>query len=337
MAAQAVLLAAPVAGVAAGLCELIKDLAAKAIVPDRGDGPLHASFIGWPPDPGGVDVEAAGLGVLEEGGIEERLERVGGLDDRLGVIGDQGVEDAAEEVPGGLARLDRGSGRLREAGVDEAMAGANGGEDPGAQPAALARSLGRQPAHPAGVELHLLARRAVGHRDGGSGPTEAELRDGEAVQRRVRDDDVVAAAQELADLGEPHPLLEQRRQEGTVLLAQCPGVAAGALGSGAERREHGDEALLRERARSLLRRQAARLAGPQVPADGLGVESELPGDGLLAQPGEPEPQHFLDLQHRDLAIGHPPLLGRGVVARKSRVRQGGIGAEKPQLPGGERS
>jgi hypothetical protein len=41
-------------------------------------------------------VEGAGLGVLEEGGVEERLERIGGLDDRLGIVGDQDPELSAE-------------------------------------------------------------------------------------------------------------------------------------------------------------------------------------------------------------------------------------------------
>jgi transposase len=334
VAAQAVLVVAPVAGVGAGLREVVEVLAAEAIIPDRGDGPLHASFIGGPPDPRGVDVEAPRLGVLEEGGVEERLERVGALDDRRGVIGDERPEDAPKELPGHLARLDRRVGGLLEAGVDEAMTGADGGEDPGPEAAALGRAVGFYPPHPAGIELDFLAGLAVGHRDRRGAAPEAELGDVEAVQRSVGDHDVVATAQELADLGEPHPLGEQGHEEDAVLLAQRPRVAAGALGGGGQGGEHGDEALLRERARSLLPRQAAGRAGPEVAADGLGVESELPGDRLLAEPSQPQPQHFLDFQHRDLAIGHPPLLGRGVVAQRSRGRQGGKGAEKPQLQGG---
>src|SRR6266540_7460202 len=59
-----------------------------------------------------------------------RRDRVGDLDDGLGVVGDDDLEDPAEELPGGLARLDGRLGRLLEHRVDEAMARADRREDP---------------------------------------------------------------------------------------------------------------------------------------------------------------------------------------------------------------
>jgi hypothetical protein len=48
----------------------------EAVVPHRGDGPLHAGLVLGTSHPGGVHLEAASLGILAEGGNNERRERV---------------------------------------------------------------------------------------------------------------------------------------------------------------------------------------------------------------------------------------------------------------------
>src|SRR5439155_16724899 len=110
----------------------------------------------------GIDLESASLGVLEEGAGDAGLERIRILNDRLGVVGDQGAEHPAVELPGRLAGLDGARGGLREAWVDEAVARHPGGEDPGAQAPALTPQVGLEVPHPAGVDLELVAGLAVG-------------------------------------------------------------------------------------------------------------------------------------------------------------------------------
>src|SRR6266478_5581521 len=114
------------------LLESVQMLAGEAVVAHWLHRALDARFVARAAHPRGVDVEAARLRVLEEGGRDARRERVRRLHDALGVVDDQHAEDAAEELPRRLAGGDRRACRLLEADVDEAMARADGGEDPGA-------------------------------------------------------------------------------------------------------------------------------------------------------------------------------------------------------------
>jgi hypothetical protein len=92
------------------------------------------------PHPGRVDEEAAVLRVLDEGLVEPRLSRVGVVDDEGEVVGDEDLEDAAEELLGRLAALDHGLGGLGEGEIDEAEPGQTRREDERvADPAALGR------------------------------------------------------------------------------------------------------------------------------------------------------------------------------------------------------
>jgi hypothetical protein len=102
-----------VAGVGTGVLDLAQGLAGEAIVAHGGHAAFDPRLVARMAWPGGVDVEAAGLGVLEEGAVDARLERIGLIDNRLGVVGDQRLEDAAEERPGRLAGLDGAGGGLR--------------------------------------------------------------------------------------------------------------------------------------------------------------------------------------------------------------------------------
>src|SRR2546422_5302246 len=117
----------------ARVVEIGHDLSAEAVFAYAGHGPFHTGLVPGAAHAGGVDDEAAGLGVLEEGRIEPRLQRVRALDDRFRVVGDQDAEDPVKERPGGLAGLDRRLGRLAEDWVDEAVAREDRGEDPRAE------------------------------------------------------------------------------------------------------------------------------------------------------------------------------------------------------------
>ncbi len=145
--------------------EILEAFTTEAGVAHAGHGPLHARRVPGAADAGGVDHEAAGLGVLEEGRVAAGLEGIRPRDDRLGVVGDEDAEDPLEEGPGRLAGLDRRLGRLVEDRVDEPVAGEDGGEDPRPEAPAPAVGVRRERGHPTGVELDLLAGAALGHRD----------------------------------------------------------------------------------------------------------------------------------------------------------------------------
>jgi hypothetical protein len=61
-------------------------------------------------------MKVACLRVFEKGGCDPRRQRVGANDDRLRVIRDQDLEDAAEKLPGRFTRLDRSRRRSSKAG-----------------------------------------------------------------------------------------------------------------------------------------------------------------------------------------------------------------------------
>jgi len=176
--------------------------------------------IGGPADPGRIDREAPRLRVLQEARHEFRLHGIGPLDEPLGVVNDRGAEDAAEERPGCFTRLDGGRGRLPEDRVDEAVARADGGEDPRPEAAPLAEQVALQERHPAGVDLHFRAGGAVGDRDGRRRPPEPKLSQREAAERGVADRDALAA-QQLADPGEPDAVREVARDDLAVRRAHA--------------------------------------------------------------------------------------------------------------------
>jgi hypothetical protein len=213
-----------------GGLEIGQDLAAEAVLAHAGHGALHAGLISRPPDAGGIDHEAARLSVLEEGGIEERLQRIRPLDDRLRVIGNQDAEDAQEIGPGRLAGLDRRLGRLPEDRIDEAVAREHHGEDPRPKAPAPPGRIGGEVRHPAGVELDLLAGAAVGDRNRRGGVPEAELGDREAPEGRVADLDALAPEQ-LPDLGQPPAGLEVRLNDRALGGTLGPAVAMRATGA----------------------------------------------------------------------------------------------------------
>ncbi|MFN9999939.1 MAG: hypothetical protein ACK559_02315, partial [bacterium] len=86
------------------------------------DCPLDAPLVLRAPYAGRVDREAARLGVLKERLDDAGRGRAGDVDDGLRVVGDERLEDAAVEGPGGLAGLDGRLRRLAFDDVDEAVA-----------------------------------------------------------------------------------------------------------------------------------------------------------------------------------------------------------------------
>src|SRR5689334_22205053 len=93
------------------LLDRVERLAGEAVVAHRLHGPLDPRLVARAAHPGRVDVKTARLRVLEEGGHDAWNERVRRLHDALGVVDDEDVEDAAEELPGRFAGSDRGARR----------------------------------------------------------------------------------------------------------------------------------------------------------------------------------------------------------------------------------
>ena len=84
MPLHAVVLQTPPARVGPGFVERAQPLAAEAVVSNGGYAALDAGLVLGMADPGGVDQEATGLGVLLEGFGDPRRDRVGLGNDGLG-------------------------------------------------------------------------------------------------------------------------------------------------------------------------------------------------------------------------------------------------------------
>ena len=153
-------------------------------------------------------MEAARLCVLEKLVDDARLDRIGGVHDRLGAIRDNDAEHPVVELPRDFARLDRRLCALRPARIDEPVARYVRREDPRPELATPAMLVGLEQRHPARVDVDLLAGFAVGDRDRWTTLTEAELGDREPMQRRVRHVDA-APVQQSPDLREPDPGRDQ--------------------------------------------------------------------------------------------------------------------------------
>src|SRR5262249_13938923 len=87
--------------------ERVEPLAGEAVIAHAGYRALHTSLVAGVPSARRIDYKAARLRILEKDRVDVRIERVGLRHDRRGVVRQQHTEDATEEQPGLLARLDR--------------------------------------------------------------------------------------------------------------------------------------------------------------------------------------------------------------------------------------
>ena len=114
--------AAPGLSPALGVGQVDELLAGEERVAHEGHDALDPGLVGGLSHPGRVDEEATVLGVLDEGLVEAGLEVVGLIDDARHVVGDDDLEDPAEEGPGRLEAGDDNLCRLGEAEPHEASA-----------------------------------------------------------------------------------------------------------------------------------------------------------------------------------------------------------------------
>jgi hypothetical protein len=225
VAPQPVVIQTPVPAPRAGVVECREHFAGKAVIADTGHGALHAPFVARLPDPRGVNVKVARLCVFEKGGGNPGRQWIGTDDDGLRVIRDQDPEDAAEKRPGRFTRLDRARRRFLEGRIDEAVPRAHGRKDPRAKSALLTLRQ-REPADPASIQLQLVARLAIEHRDRRRRLAKLQLEDREAVQRGIRDLDTLPDEQ-LANLGEAQAVAEPALDRCQLLMATRPPIARG--------------------------------------------------------------------------------------------------------------
>ncbi len=278
---QPIFLKAPAQGMLARLLDGDQVFASKAIIPDVPDAALDSGLIARLPDAGGVDLKPALLAILPKHLDDLRLQRVGCLDDRLGVVRDQHMEHAAIKLPRGFARGDRGGGCFPIDGIHETVAGYHRGEDEALQPPPLAALVRLKTAHPARIDLEFLARITIEHSDGRRLPPETQFLPGKAVQRPIRDLDSLPT-QQLADLGQAHPRSGQKLLDPrAMLLTLRPTLATGPWRTPGQGLHHQGKPLFRQVLGPAAMPKAVRLGGLQVTPHGLDVQPDESGDHLL--------------------------------------------------------
>jgi len=120
---------APLLGLALPVGQVDEVLPGEEVPPNIGDLALDAWLVSRRALPGRVDLEASGLGVLEERVSETRLGGVGYHHDGRHVVGDDHREDTTEERPDGLEPLDHRLDRLTVGEIHEVVPAVAGGED----------------------------------------------------------------------------------------------------------------------------------------------------------------------------------------------------------------
>ena len=165
-------------------------------------GPLDTWLVLWATHPGRVDPEASRLGVLDERLVQPWLQRIGVIDDGGQVVRDHRGEDAAEERPRRLAPVDHVLGGLPERQPHEAVPRVAGGEDQRLHDTTPAGLGVDEEAHPAEIDLQLIARLPIGdpHRRASAAAAAAHLQ--HVALHRAQRHHHTTAFQQLVDL---HP------------------------------------------------------------------------------------------------------------------------------------
>ena len=218
------------------------------------------------------------------------------------------MHDAPEERPGHLQPVEQGAEILAQAhgetGVP-AMAERHQ-QTRHAAPGAGGR-IGPQPEH-AEVDLGGFPGRRVGHPDGDRRRPEAAGGLGEAVERAVGDRHALGSEPPI-DLGQPEALGQPRLDLGLMGAQDRLGRAGAAPHRPLELRQHRGDLVVRGRRTPGV--QATRPPGGDILRHRLPVEAGPPGDRPESVSTDIPSQHFPDLDHGQLAIGHGASLAEG--------------------------
>lgn len=139
------------------------------------------------------------LGIVQPPRREPRVDRVGGGDHGLEVVGDQDLEDTAEESPGRLTAGDHRSQGLGVGQPHEHVPRHHRGEDQGVHPALLPGLGVEDESHLGEVDLTLDTGLAVDDADRSGLDPEPAAFDREPVQRPIRHP-AALPGQQLLDL-----------------------------------------------------------------------------------------------------------------------------------------
>ena len=295
---------APHVGAALRIGEVGELLPGEERITHVGHGPLDTGLVLWASHPGRIDHEPAGLGVLDERDVEPWSRRIGPVNDRLHVVGHEHLEDAAVELPRGLAPGDHVLEGLPPRQPHEGVPRDVRSEDQRPQRPPPTRDGIEHHPHPPEIDLQLMPRLTIDHRDRGAPPAEPELVGRIPVQGPIRNLHP-ATGEEVLDLGQLQILLQPRLDPvvlGTARLPRCPMPGRPLR---ADRLDHRAEQLVRQLALTAVADQPRRLAGIDVAAHSLAIQPDRLGD--RSQPHlvlQPQPQHFLGLDHGDLPVGH---------------------------------
>jgi hypothetical protein len=245
-------------------------------------------------------VEPSRLRVLDEGLVESGLDRIGAVDDRRHVVGDHGGEDPAEERPRRLEAADHGLGGLVEAQPEELVAGVAGGEQQRPDDAVATGPGVEQRAHAAEVDLEFVARLAVGdaHRRALALGSSARLGDValHGAQRHVDP----STAEQIKDLHRREVVLDPGLDLVVAASEHPPGLAVAVCSVGSHGLDHLADELVAQLLLAAAPIQAEGDGRLDVSPHGLAVDLGQPLNGAQPLVGQPEPEHFSDLEHSNL-------------------------------------
>ncbi len=296
---------------AAAVGQIDERLTRVEAVTHEGNRPLHPRLVGRGADPGRVDHEPSGLGVLDERLIQAGIDPVGGGHRGRHVVGDHHLEHPTEKRPRRLTAVDERLDRLVERQPHEGVPRIHGGEDQRPTHPAAAGCRVEEQAHLAEVDLQLHPRLAVGdaHRRASHGPADTELFEGVTVQCPLRNLDATAGQQPVG-LDHRQPLVDQPRLELVVMGPQD--VPAGAVAVGAVRADqlaHLADQPVCQLSFVAVADQPGLGPGRHVTLDRLAVHQRQPGHGPFALAPHPQAQDFSDLMHLNLPEAHRHLPG----------------------------
>jgi hypothetical protein len=298
---------APHLGPSLRLGKIDEDLTGEERAADELHLPLHPRLVLRRTHPRRVDDEPAGLRVLHERLVQARLERIGAVDDRREVVGDQGAEHPTEERPCRLAPGHHRLGGLTVREPHEAVTADARREDQRVHHPVPVRRRIEHEAHATEVDLQLVARLTIvdPHRRPPATGAAQDLSH-VALHRPARHLDA-AAGQQLVDLHRGQVVFDPRRELVVIGLQQSPGLAVAVDAVRTDRFDHHPDERVAQQLVPAVAHQPQPDRGIHVATNGLAVEPDQPLRRPDALAGQPQPQHLSNLEHSDLPERHRRL------------------------------
>ena len=144
------------------------------------------------------------------------------------------------------------------------------------------------------------------------------------MQRRIGNRDP-RSREQLADFAQAHALSQPPLNGLALGHAVAPRVAPRTSSARLQRQQDIADVLLGEH-----RPELQPDAGPDrdVVPHGFRIKPQLGGDALFGRPAQPQPQRFLDFEHRDLAIHPWPPAPASQGPKREACTRGQAGGER---------